>query len=145
MTGNQYLEEEAAPLLSDDNLNGDVQTDGDLKSASSSSQRSPIKQRLLFLWHWLRHNVKILALTALLFGGVIALVVFIARKSWISSHRRQRSILGYLLFNPRWLRRHTPRLHALVFDSFESIARHTCHPIPVVDGIGSGMVRHYLA
>ncbi|KAI4194985.1 MAG: hypothetical protein LQ346_003564 [Caloplaca aetnensis] len=77
MNGNRYHEEEAAPLLAGDSLNDDSQTNGDHKPTSSSSRKSSIKQRLLSLWGWVRNNVRILALVALLTGGLIAMVVFI--------------------------------------------------------------------
>lgn len=80
MTGNNYNEEEAAPLLANGSPNGNVQNDSDLKSVSPFSRESSVKERLLSLWRWLRNNVKILALVALLSGGVIAMVVFIGRK-----------------------------------------------------------------
>lgn len=80
MNGNRYHEEEAAPLLAGDSLNDDSQTNGDHKPTSSSSRKSSIKQRLLSLWGWVRNNVRILALVALLTGGLIAMVVFIGRR-----------------------------------------------------------------
>ncbi|KAL8927699.1 MAG: hypothetical protein Q9208_002114 [Pyrenodesmia sp. 3 TL-2023] len=77
MTGNNYNEEEAAPLLANGSANGDTQNDSDLKSVSPFSQKLSIKQRLQCLGRWLRNNVKILSLVALLSGGVVAMVVFI--------------------------------------------------------------------
>ncbi|KAL8932508.1 MAG: hypothetical protein Q9216_006807, partial [Gyalolechia sp. 2 TL-2023] len=69
-------DDEAAPLLGDGSLNHNTQANGDLKS--TIDQDSPAKERSLRSWRWLRNNARILALTALLLGGVIALVTFIA-------------------------------------------------------------------
>ncbi len=85
MNGNRYHEEEAAPLLAGERLNDDSQTNGDHKPTSSLARNSSIKQRLLSLWRWARNNVRILALVALLTGGVIAMVIFIGRKLYFFS------------------------------------------------------------
>ncbi|KAL9596977.1 MAG: hypothetical protein Q9219_005446 [cf. Caloplaca sp. 3 TL-2023] len=60
MSSNHYDDHEAAPLLADDDLDDSMRVDGDLKSNSANAQNS------------------VLALTALLLGGVIALITFIA-------------------------------------------------------------------
>lgn len=75
MASNQH-DEEATPLLEDDSLNGDAHNNGALKSTSPSEKPS-FRRQVLRVWRWLRNNLKILALTALLFGGLIALLVFI--------------------------------------------------------------------
>lgn len=79
MASNRHDGDEAAPLLADENLNEDAHTNGDLKSISLPSSRSRFRQRSMRVWRWLQSNVMILALTALLFGGLIALIVSIAR------------------------------------------------------------------
>ncbi|KAL8932397.1 MAG: hypothetical protein Q9211_006338, partial [Gyalolechia sp. 1 TL-2023] len=71
-------EEEAAPLLADSSLNHEAQANGELKSKSTPHPDSLVKERYLRSWRWLRNNIKILALTALLLGGVTALITFIA-------------------------------------------------------------------
>lgn len=68
--------DESAPLLVDGSHG--TQKNGDLKSKVIPDQDSSVKQRLSRSWRWLRNNMRILALTALLLGGVIALVTFIA-------------------------------------------------------------------
>ncbi|KAL8993542.1 MAG: hypothetical protein Q9188_007305 [Gyalolechia gomerana] len=79
MASARQNEDEIAPLLADSSLNHDAQANGDLKSKSTLYQGSPAKERFLRFWRWLRNNVKIFALTALLLGGLIALIAFIAR------------------------------------------------------------------
>lgn len=76
MANNMYNDDEAAPLLTDGNANGD-----DHKSASAP--QSPVKKRLLPIWRSIRSNIKILTLTALLLGGVVALFVFIACTTYL--------------------------------------------------------------
>ncbi len=69
---------EEAPLLADDAPNGDIEAD----TAADSPMRQPaIKRenaRRFFqkAAHWLWSNKMILAITLLLFGGVIALLVY---------------------------------------------------------------------
>ncbi|KAL8826961.1 MAG: hypothetical protein Q9170_007205 [Blastenia crenularia] len=75
---NRDNEDEAAPLLADDDLDHNPETNGDLKKKPRTSRHSPVKDRSARLWQLLRNNVKIFALTALLLGGVIALITFIA-------------------------------------------------------------------
>lgn len=88
MATNYHNDDEAAPLLADSNLNHDDEANGDLKLQSAPPRNSLVKERSLRLWRWLRNSVRMLALTTLLLGGLIALITFIARTTW--------SPLGYL-------------------------------------------------
>ncbi|KAL8709903.1 MAG: hypothetical protein Q9225_007376, partial [Loekoesia sp. 1 TL-2023] len=78
MAPNYHNDDEAAPLLAESSLDHDDEANGDLKLQSAPPRKSPVKGRSLRLWRWLRNSVKILALTTLLLGGVIALITFIA-------------------------------------------------------------------
>lgn len=73
MTSHTSRDHEAAPLPAEDRVDS-----GDLKLTSSTT-RSPAKKGLLLIWRAIRANITILALAALLLGGVVALIVFIAR------------------------------------------------------------------
>ncbi|KAL8712583.1 MAG: hypothetical protein Q9220_003114 [cf. Caloplaca sp. 1 TL-2023] len=69
---------EAEPLLPEDDHDDYYQSNGDLKPFPPASERSVLTRYCRRSWHWLRNNVKILALTSLLLGGLIALVTYIA-------------------------------------------------------------------
>ena len=78
MISEHYEDDEAAPLLADGSQNHSIQVDGDIKS-NPKPRGSQAKERFLRIWRWLRNHSRILALTALVLGGVIALVTFVAR------------------------------------------------------------------
>ncbi|KAL8914810.1 MAG: hypothetical protein Q9171_000646 [Xanthocarpia ochracea] len=77
MSTNESNHDEATPLLIDRSPNHDYEANGHVKPPSTTKNPySPHRtQRLL---RWLQNNVRILALTALLLGGAIALIVYIA-------------------------------------------------------------------
>lgn len=77
-------DEEAAPLLRNGGPNHDQGANGDYKGPDA-------REKPLFhvysrrIWRWLSNNVRILAITGLLFGGLVAFVVYIARMASLSS------------------------------------------------------------
>lgn len=78
MSSNENNHDEAAPLLLDGSPNHDYEANGGVKP-SYTTKESSTRQYIQDLWRWLRINVKILTMTGLLLGGVIALIVYIAR------------------------------------------------------------------
>ncbi|KAI4282901.1 MAG: hypothetical protein L6R38_002566 [Xanthoria sp. 2 TBL-2021] len=77
MSSNENNHDEAAPLLLDGSPNHDYEANGGVKP-SYTTKESSTRQYIQDLWRWLRINVKILTMTGLLLGGVIALIVYIA-------------------------------------------------------------------
>ncbi|KAL8948754.1 MAG: hypothetical protein Q9222_005079 [Ikaeria aurantiellina] len=71
---------EAEPLLAENDHGDYYRTNSDLKPQASATRNSVFTNYYRRSWNWLRNNVKILALTSLLFAGLIALVIYIARK-----------------------------------------------------------------
>ncbi|KAL8728940.1 MAG: hypothetical protein Q9166_005035 [cf. Caloplaca sp. 2 TL-2023] len=71
--------DEAAPLLVDGSPNHDCEANGNLGVRQSATKEKPSFQKYpQRIWRWLQINVTILALTGLLLGGVVTLIVWIA-------------------------------------------------------------------
>ncbi|KAL8851976.1 MAG: hypothetical protein Q9221_003187 [Calogaya cf. arnoldii] len=77
MSSNEINHDETSPLLVNGSHNHDCEANGDAKT-SYTTKKQPSSRYVQHLWTWLRHNVKILTITALLLGGVIALITYIA-------------------------------------------------------------------
>ncbi|KAL8698497.1 MAG: hypothetical protein Q9224_001823 [Gallowayella concinna] len=77
MSSNTNGDEEATPLLINDNPNHNHNANGNL-GPSTTDEKSRFQSYSQGIWRWLRNNVSILGLTVLLLGGVIALIVYIA-------------------------------------------------------------------
>lgn len=71
--------DEATPLLAEDSGDYDGRANSDIKMSPADQGGSSSNRLFERTWRWLQNNIKILALTGLLLGGVIALIVFIAR------------------------------------------------------------------
>ncbi|KAI4257384.1 MAG: hypothetical protein L6R42_005701, partial [Xanthoria sp. 1 TBL-2021] len=77
MSSNENNHDEAAPLLLNGSPNHDYEANGGVKP-SYTTKESSTRKYIQHLWLWLRINFKILTVTGLLLGGVIALIVYIA-------------------------------------------------------------------
>lgn len=73
--------DKSAPLIKGDAR--DQNPDGNLDSKDTNGVNTRIRRFL----QWLRNNIKILALTALLLGGVITMVTYIARMLCLSASK----------------------------------------------------------
>lgn len=68
---------EQAPLLADDALNGDG--DSDLENGEEEdSKQQRVRDGLAKAWHWCLNNLMVIAITLLLIGGIVALSVYFA-------------------------------------------------------------------
>ena len=68
---------EQAPLLADDAVNGDG--DSDLENGDGEdSKQQRVHHWLAKAWHWCLNNLMVIAIILLLIGGIVALSVYFA-------------------------------------------------------------------
>ncbi len=68
---------EQAPLLADDALNGDG--DSDLENGDEEdSKQQRVRDGLAKAWHWCLNNLMVIGIILLLIGGIVALSVYFA-------------------------------------------------------------------